>query len=153
MEIILIRHPQAEKRRFDLEDDRRYLTKKGQNKLQRLMPELEEKLLPIEERKLVIWSSPALRALEVAHFIALNFRINMLSIHDFIYEGEFQEFNFALQNVDEEATLFVVGHQPYLSEWVYDMTGVEERFKKGNVFDLEVTNKEPLKAEMKWKIS
>lgn len=152
MEIIFIRHPKAEKRRFNLEDDRRYLTKKGQTKLQQVIPELEDKLSPVHERKFLIWSSPALRALEVAHFIAMNFKINILSIHDFIYEGEFQDLTYALQSVDEDVTLIVVGHQPYLSEWVYDMTGMEEKFKKGNILDLEIRDKETLAAEIKWKI-
>ena len=153
MEIILIRHPQAEKRRLDLEDDRRNLTKKGQTKLQQLIPALEEKLSPLAERNFLLWSSPALRALEAAHTVARNFKINLTSIHDFIYEGEFEDFYLAIQNVNDEATLFVVGHEPYLSEWVNDMTGLDEKIRKCDIFDLEVTNREPLKAELKWKIS
>ncbi len=152
MEIILVRHAKAEKRRMEIEDDRRYVTKKGEEKFQKLLPELREKLHLPSERKVILWSSPALRALETAHILARNFQINISSVHDFIYEGDFEQLTQAIQTIDEETTLFIVGHQPYLNEWIYDLTGKEEKIKKGNIISLKITSRNPLEAKAQWMI-
>lgn len=68
MEIILIRHSIAEEKRVDLEDVNRHLTEKGVKRFRGLMPVLQKKLEPLEERDILLWSSPAKRATETADY-------------------------------------------------------------------------------------
>lgn len=153
MEIILIRHAKAEEKREDLEDIKRNLTEKGKKKFQKLMPKLKEKLEPIEDRNIILWSSPATRALETAHIIAHDLQIKISSIHDFIYEGDFQKMSREIQDVDAETTLLIVGHEPSLSEWTKELAGEDVKIKKGAMLNFNVTNQSPLEAELQWTIA
>lgn len=153
MEIILIRHSIAEEKRKDLEDSRRQLTDDGKDQFQKLMPELEEKLAPLEERNTVLWSSPATRALETAHIVTKAISIDIGSVQDFIYTGDFKSFSAGVKNISETATLFVVGHQPSLGEWAKQMTGKELRIEKGAILSFKVLNQSPVEAELQWKIT
>lgn len=153
MEIILIRHSTAEEKREDLEDSRRRLTDDGKDQFQKIMPELEEKLAPMNERNTILWSSPATRALETAHIVTKAVDIDIGSVQDFIYTGDFKSFSAGIKNVSELATLFVVGHQPSLGEWAKQMTGKDMKIEKGAILSFNVLNQSPVEAELQWKIT
>lgn len=153
MEIILIRHSTAEEKREDLEDSRRRLTDDGKDQFQKIMPELEEKLAPMDERNTILWSSSATRALETAHIVTKAIDIDIGSVQDFIYTGDFKRFSAGIKNVSEMATLFVVGHQPSLGEWAKQMTGKDMKIEKGAILSFNVLNQSPVEAELQWKIT
>jgi len=153
MEIILIRHSTAEDKRDDLEDYNRQLTEKGIKKFKKLMPDLKEKLGKFDERNTALWSSPATRALETAHIVTNAFQLDISSIHDFIYEGNFEKFSAGIKNVNQDTTLFVVGHQPSLGIWAKEMTGKDMKIKKGSVHCFKVSNQDPIQAELQWMVN
>lgn len=152
MEIILVRHSNAEDRTANLDDRKRHLTQKGINRFSSLMPKLSEKMVPLKERNILIWSSPAYRAMETAEILAEALVIPEIYQEEFIYSGDFNDLVQAIQNVDDDSTLFIVGHEPTLSIWA-DMMGENQRvFKKGQMISLTPSQKEPLKAKLNWKI-
>lgn len=153
MEILFIRHPNAERKHDDIENQVHRLTKEGGSILQELVPQLREKLNPVEGKRFVLWSSPTLSTLETAYIVAYHFEIRMTSVHEFIYKGDYESFSQELQTVSDETTVIIVGHQPYLSDWLYGMTGTDEQVKRENIINLKVVNKAPLKAELQWMIS
>lgn len=153
MEIILIRHGEPEENREDLEDLQRHLTEQGKEEMQKLMPELKERLEPFDERTIVLWSSPAERAIETAQIVADELQTQINSIHDFIYEGDFEPMSHEVQKVNDHATLLMVGHQPNLSEWTKYMTGEDVEIGKGDMLNFKVTKQSPLEAELQWKIT
>ncbi len=153
MEIILVRHAKAEKKREDLEDRKRKLTEKGIKEFQKLTPELKEKLKPLEKEKIELWSSPARRALETAHIIAQDLLLYSLTTEEFIYTGDFEQLSREVQKAEEDQIIFVVGHEPSLSEWAEAMTGEEMKIRKGDMLSFKVTDSSPLKAELQWVIS
>ena len=153
MKLMLIRHAHAEEKREDLEDIKRHLTEKGIESFKSLMPELKEKLEPLAERNLLLWSSPANRAMETAEIVADALQIPINSIEGFIYEGDFKTLSNRIQVEDDETTLMVVGHEPSLSEWAEEMTGEPTKIRKGDMLHFEVTQKFPLKAELQWTVS
>ncbi len=153
MEIILIRHGEPEENREDLEDLQRHLTEQGKEKMQKLMPELKERLEPFDERTIVLWSSPAERAIETAQIVADELQTQINSIHDFIYEGDFEPMSHEVQKVNDHATLLMVGHQPNLSEWTKYMTGEDVEIGKGDMLNFKVTKQSPLEAELQWEIT
>lgn len=153
MEIILVRHGKTEEKREDLEDLERHLTEEGKEEVQKLMPALKEKQEPLDERTIILWSSPATRARETAQFVADELQTEISSIHDFIYEGDFGQMSHEVQKVDDHATLLMVGHQPNLGEWTKDMTGEDVKIGKGDILNFKVTKQSPLEAELQWKIT
>jgi phosphohistidine phosphatase SixA len=153
MEIILIRHGKAEEKREDLDDIKRHLTQKGEEEFQKLTPDLKEKLDPLDKRTIIIWSSPAMRALETAQFVADELQTDISSIHDFIYEGDFEKMSSEVQKMDDHTTILIVGHQPSLSEWTKHITAEDVKIRKGDMLNFKVTNQLPLEAELQWKIT
>ncbi|MDO5457818.1 MAG: hypothetical protein Q4F26_05665, partial [Atopococcus tabaci] len=79
------------------------------------------------------------------------FEIN--EIKDFIYYGDFEDLSEAVQDIDDEVTLLIAGHQPLLGDWTLDMSDEDVRIKKGAMLNFKVISKSPLKAELLWVIS
>ena len=152
MEIIFIRHGKAEKRHRDLIDLERHLTDKGKKKFQKLMPSFKKKLKSNENHKMLLWSSPANRALETAKIVANAFHIEIDRVYDFIYGGNFEELQVALEEIPNQTTLIIVGHEPILSEWVERITGEQLQLKKGEIINIQKTNQSPLEGNMEWSI-
>lgn len=152
MEIILVRHSNAEDRADNLDDRQRHLTQKGIDRFNSLMPKLKDRITSLRKDKIIIWSSPAFRALETAEILADSLNISEISQEEFIYSGDFDDLADKSKNLDDDATLFIVGHEPTLSMWA-DMLGENQRvFKKGQMISLTVTERESLKADLNWKI-
>lgn len=153
MEIILIRHGKAEERRAGLVDIDRHLTAKGIEKFQKLMPEFLEKLEPIEDGTILLWSSPASRALETADIVAEALQGEIDTLYDFIYyDGDFQKLIAEVQGLADNVKVFVVGHEPILSDWAEDMTGEDFRIKKGEILSFQVIDRASLSANLQWRI-
>lgn len=152
MEIILIRHAKAEERLGSSQDIKRHLTEKGKQKFRQLMPELNEKLEPIEEGPVLLWSSPATRALETAQIVAEELQMEINAIHDFLYEGDFEKFSQEILNLNEDTTLVIVGHEPTLSEWTKRMAGEDVKIRKGEILNFHLHSRSPLEAELRWVI-
>lgn len=152
MELILIRHAKAEDRSEGLEDLQRHLTEKGKAKFTRLMPQLLEKLSPIEDRSIIIWSSPAARAIETADIIAHAIDHPIDEQHDFIYTGDFDAFITNLQSVDNQTTLILVGHEPNWSIWSAKLANRSLDYKKGAIASFDILSKTPVQANLLWQI-
>lgn len=153
MKVVLVRHAIAEEKREDLDDLKRKLTEEGKEKFQKLIPDLIEKLDSPDEREVVLWSSPATRALETAHILAEGLQISIHETYDFIYEGDFDSLSHELQSVDEGTTVIVVGHEPTLSEWTEQMSDEDVKIKKGEMLCFRVTDLSPLKADLQWVVT
>ena len=117
------------------------------------MPELKERLELFDERTIVLWSSPAERAIETAQIVADALQTQINSIHEFIYEGDFEPMSHEVQKANDNATLLMVGHQPNLSEWTKYMTGEDVEIGQGDMLNFKVTKQSPLEADLQWKIT
>jgi len=129
LEIILLRHGIAENRAKDGTDYNRKLTREGKDKLKERLPHLKN--LITYKDQVEIWSSPLLRAKETAEILAESVHTDKIFYYDFIGEGDFDNFLMSVVREKEEKTIFVVGHEPYLGEWVYELTDQSIGFKKG----------------------
>ena len=153
MEIIFIRHEQAEAGHADLPDRERRLSQKGQAQAQAAVVELVDYLqkadispdpdlgqlgnsvesnVASQTPATVIWTSPALRAQETAQPIVEALKV-AADLQDFIYSGEFSKLQAALAEPPQSvATLLLVGHEPILSQWIEKLTGEAVKMKKGD---------------------
>lgn len=130
LEIVFLRHGIAENRAKDGTDYNRKLTREGKDKLEKRLPYLKE--LITYKDQVEIWSSPLLRAKETAEILAESVHTDRIFYYDFIGEGDFDNFLMSVVREKEEKTIFVVGHEPYLGEWAYELADQSIGFKKGS---------------------
>lgn len=150
MEIILIRHAIAEDRREGLRDTDRALTERGREKFRRVVDKFKEKLSPLEDHQLFIWTSPAVRAVETYQIAEEAMYLGEAEIHDFIYSGAYEMLTQQVKQLPEDATVLMFGHEPHLSDWTYQLTGEDVHFKKGSIVSMQVSDLSPLKAKLLW---
>ena len=120
MEMILVRHAKAEERSFLGRDFTRALSEEGKLSIQAKLVNLEEMMDLTKSYRLI--SSPALRAIQTAEYIA-NF------LESFIYDQDTSAFEEFVRQLDQDEHIILVGHQPSLSEWAYILSGEELAFK------------------------
>lgn len=129
MRLILIRHGQAENVAADGSDFRRALTISGREKLENAYPALA-RYLNVKD-SVSVWTSPKIRALQTAEVLCRYMPKVAPEIMPFLEEGDFDAFCAALASHKHGETIVIVGHEPYLSDWVRAMTGLDVHFKKG----------------------
>lgn len=129
MRLILIRHGQAENFSADADDFHRALTPKGRERLENAYPSLA-RFLNVKAH-CEVWTSPKIRALTTAEVLCRYLPHVSPIIQPFLAEGDFDAFCKELKTHDHGETLVVIGHEPALSDWVREMTGLDVHFKKG----------------------
>lgn len=145
IQLILLRHGIAENIADDGTDFNRRLTREGIEKLTRRLPNLKAKVEHFEGTE--IWSSPILRAKETAEILASSLNIEDVKYYDFISEGSYDEFLTMVNLSEENKTIFVVGHEPYLGDWSYELSKKSIPFKKGAAasFTIESVSQDGIK--------
>lgn len=129
MRLILIRHGQAEASSTDGSDFRRALTPAGRERLENAYPSLARYLNA--KASCEVWTSPKTRALQTAEVLCRYMPHVSPEIQPFLEDGDIDAFADAIRNHRHGDTLVIVGHEPYLSDWVRAMTGLDVHFKKG----------------------
>lgn len=129
MRLILIRHGQAEEAAADQTDFHRALTMAGKERLENAYPSLARYLNA--KNHCEVWTSPKTRALQTAEVLCRYMPDTAPQVQPFLEEGDFQAFRKAIASHDHGETIVVIGHEPYLSDWVREMTGLDVHLKKG----------------------
>lgn len=153
MELILIRHGQAEDRTGDQPDEARNLTDAGRKSLLASMEGYSCLLNGLNH--LTVWSSPLNRALQTARLVADHIHVRDICELPCIGSGDLEEFLSALADAgpelaDENTALIVVGHEPWLGEWSKQLCGVLLPFKKGAAAGLRLDVQAPFESELLW---
>ncbi|MDO4922491.1 MAG: CHAD domain-containing protein [Peptococcaceae bacterium] len=144
MRLIFIRHGQAEDATENIGDARRVLTAKGKERLENVYPAFARYLN--SKKHCEVWTSPKARALETANVLCRYMPGVKPLTQNFLEEGNFDAFCRAIRAHDHGETLVVVGHEPYLSDWVREMTGLDVHFKKGRGEMLYLSPTQPTNA-------
>lgn len=148
MDIVFVRHAQAGDGSAQMDDLGRELTQKGRREFEKSIPRLKRQLDP--DKRTAIWTSPAARAMQTARIIADKLQITDITRHEWIYTGDFDAFYAALHQPGEKALLFIVGHQPHLSLWAEQLSGISVPFKKGAMACFVLNPTASPKAELRW---
>ncbi len=128
MELVLRRHAKAEEDSPSLPDEQRELVPKGRKRAEAVARGLE-KLLP-GPGSVEVWTSPALRSRQTAEIIADELGGLPVKEYDAIYAGSLDALIAAWAGAAEDATIVVVGHEPYLGIWARQLADVTVPFKK-----------------------
>lgn len=129
IQLILLRHGIAENIADDGTDFNRRLTQEGIDKLTRRLPKLKSKVT--YPQRALIWTSPLMRAKETAEILSESLNIEEIKYYDFVSEGSYDEFLTMVNLIEEEMTIFVVGHEPHLGDWSFELSKKSIPFKKG----------------------
>ncbi|HEM56332.1 MAG TPA: hypothetical protein ENO30_06205 [Thermodesulfobium narugense] len=147
MEIIFIRHSNAETIGIEQKDFDRKLTPKGVKKAKKIAKGLKK----IFNNEIVeIWTSPAQRAFQTSKIIAETLKCENVKEMDSLWESDFIKFLHDIKNVDENVRLICVGHQPTLTDWVKSLTGSIVSFKKCSCLSLTIDPTNPHSGTLNW---
>lgn len=147
MEIIFIRHSNAEAIGVDQKDFDRKLTDKGIKKAKKVARGLKK---IFNNDIFIVWTSPAQRAFQTAKLIADTLKTDNIKEMDSLWEGDFIKFLHDLKDIDENIKLICVGHQPTLTDWVKSLTGSIVPFKKCSCLSLTTDPKNPQSGTLDW---
>lgn len=148
MEIILMRHGQAEEQREGRPDEGRCLTGEGRQRLEKALPGCRRYL--DRQTPVLIWSSPLLRAVQTAEILASGLQVKNIRQFDFLASGRFETFAGELAGIADDACLILIGHLPYLSEWSQLICGLDLPFKKGAAAGFRIASLTPLRGDLLW---
>lgn len=144
MRLILIRHGKAENATADMTDSQRPLSRDGRQRLNNAYPTLAHYLRHLPRCQ--VWTSPKLRALQSAQILCRYMPDVEPIVHDFIADGSPSALSRALSSCSNKDTIVIFGHEPHLSNWVHEMSGLDYSFKKGRAVILYLKPNAPHKA-------
>lgn len=151
LDLILFRHGKAESGNAATEDLKRALTEEGKEELRKSMTHFRAFMKPNQE--IHLWSSPLLRAVQTAEIISEEFGIAEILQFEFIGNGDYFDLNSELGLLKQPATVIIVGHDPYLSEWSKNIFGYQIPFKKGAAASFALRSLSPLAGDLECLIS
>ncbi|WP_373482383.1 histidine phosphatase family protein [Acetobacterium sp.] len=146
-ELILIRHGKAEKRGSVFPDRNRKLVIKGINQLNKDIPFLGHYLK--NKQVVYLWSSGMIRTMETAGIIKKICKIDEIETCGFIETGDFDAFKQKADQIEDECTIIIVGHEPDISEWTYRLCKKNVRIKKGCALLIEISS-DQRSGTMRW---
>lgn len=125
MKIYFIRHGEAE---IYAEDDfKRKLTTLGKRKLEESFKAFTNNLE--NKNSFVIYSSPLERAKETAEILARHLDLKY-EIKDYLAGGRIDDI---LRTLDEDKNYIFISHEPFISNWIYQLTGEMKIISRGSI--------------------
>ena len=133
MKIYFIRHGEAE---IYAEDDfKRKLTTIGRVKLENSFKSFANRLE--DKRSYKIYSSPLERAKETAEILAKHLDSNF-EVKDYLAGGRIKDI---LKTLDPDENYIFVSHEPFISNWIYQLTGDMKIISRGSINLVEIDPK------------
>lgn len=134
MKIYFIRHGEAEIYADD--DFKRKLTTVGKRKLEESFKAFANNLK--DKRSFKIYSSPLERAKETAEILAKHLDSNF-EVKEYLAGGRIKDI---LKSLDPDENYILVSHEPFISNWIYQLTGDMKIISRGsiNLVDLDPKN-------------
>ncbi len=129
LELILVRHADAEEHSSDGTDGGRRLSALGEEQAAQTARALKKLLAP---EGLVIWYSPKERTRQTALALQVQLQAVECIAIDALATGHLAHVQFAWQEA-AAAQVCLVGHQPFLGDWVADLSGVRLPIAKASV--------------------
>lgn len=134
MKIYFIRHGEAE---IYAEDDfKRKLTTVGRVKLENSFKAFANKLE--DKRSYKIYSSPLERAKETAEILAKHLD-STYEVKGYLAGARIRDI---LKTLDQDENYILVSHEPFISNWIYQLTGEMKIVSRGSINFVELDPKE-----------
>lgn len=130
MKIYFIRHGEAEIYADD--DFKRKLTTIGRVKLENSFKAFANRLE--DKRSYKIYSSPLERAKETAEILAKHLDSDF-EVKDYLAGGRIRDI---LKTLDQDGNYIFVSHEPFISNWIYQLTGEMKIVSRGSINFVEI---------------
>lgn len=140
-QLILIRHAHAETKTPQMEDAERSLDTQGFDEISLTGIYLHALLGTSIDP--VLWSSPLKRAMQSASVLADIFGKSEITTKEFLIDGNFEPFMQAFKSLDDSKTLIVIGHEPYLSQWIKLLSDKTIKLPTGCAMALDLDDANP----------
>ena len=134
MKIYFIRHGEAEIYADD--DFKRKLTTLGKKKLEESFKAFANNLK--DKRSFKIYSSPLERAKETAEILAKHLD-STYEVKDYLAGGRIKDI---LKTLDKNENYIFVSHEPFISNWIYQLTDEMKIISRGSINFVEINPKE-----------
>lgn len=134
MKIYFIRHGEAEIYADD--DFKRKLTRIGRIKLENSFTAFANNLE--DKRSYKIYSSPLERAKETAEILSKHLDSNF-EVKDYLAGGRIRDI---LKTLETDGNYILVSHEPFISNWIYQLTGEMKIVSRGSINFVEIDPKE-----------
>ena len=134
MKIYFIRHGEAEIYADD--DFKRKLPPVGKRKLEESFKAFANNLK--DKRSFKIYSSPLERAKETAEILAKHLD-STYEVKDYLAGGRIKDI---LKTLDKDDNYIFVSHEPFISNWIYQLTGDMKIISRGSINFVEINPKE-----------
>ena len=148
MELVMIRHGQADEQKDGQPDAGRRLTAEGRQKLAENLAGYRHCIS--EGAGLLIWTSPLIRAVQTAEIIAEALQIGKIRQAASIGAGDFESFAMDLRDAADASCLVIVGHEPHLGIWSQLISGIWLPYRKGAAAGFNLTALAPVSGELLW---
>lgn len=145
--LIFVRHTEAETIEPGMNDAERKLTVFGKSEAKRAAKNLQALLS--EEKEILLWSSPMVRAVATAKIINKKLHSKKIDTFPYIAEGDFTQLREAAEK-SQAACVVIIGHEPTLGEWAKRITNCELPFKKGSAAAFTFPTNEVEKGNLLW---
>ena len=129
LDLVLVRHAEAEDHSSDGTDTSRRLTARGQEQAATVARALGAFVL---QEGLEIWFSPKLRTQQTAEALQCELHAPIFQPQPALATGDFSRLAFAWQD-RIPGHLILVGHQPFLGDWCADLCGLHLPMSKASV--------------------
>lgn len=132
MDILIIRHGEAESLSIEVQDDRnRFLTKKGVLTTKALGKMINKLIKSQNYDEIKIVTSPALRTVQTGEIIRKKLNLDNFFVNEELY---FQDYYNILpkltENFSENSLLIICGHNPMISSLLQSLTDIKVDFSK-----------------------
>ena len=135
--IVLFRHAKAHPLEDHQQDSQRELTSKGEQSLRCITSSMKQLIFDMEELEIV--SSPYVRAVQTATILSQELGLVYEKTFKSIANGNFNAFVKDLKSCTAK-NILVVGHQPYLSEFAYEIASVNVPFETASCACIELSS-------------
>jgi len=130
--LVIVRHGDSEPQIEGKDDKDRKLVKKGVKQMKRVANFIDEYGIKIDK----VLSSPYLRAYQSAEEIIDKLGTDSIKIEtyeDLAPDKDPSQFIEKLKDLQDNITVLIVGHDPYLSNMIKALTGANIELKKGGI--------------------
>lgn len=145
--LYLIRHGKAGAAQRGKNDFYRPLTETGQTEWREFLQTMKPL---IETENLHVWTSPLLRAKQTTDIFNETFQIDSSTEKDFLVNGDLQACLNNLQELEQPFRVACIGHEPYLTAWLSELTRKRVKVDKGTILKIDFKDN---RATLDWRQS
>ena len=141
MRIFIMRHGEATAATLDTADRQRVLSATGIQQAKQVGRLLEQYL---KRESIRLWASPYKRSIETVTYLRTALPLALVGVHEAIATGNREKIERELLGASTEENVCIVGHIPYVNQWVQQWSGIALPFEPADMAVLTYLKKDDM---------